>query len=187
MKLNNVDLDKHKAHFNAYNQQGLSLIELLVAIAIIAVVFLIIAMGEVSSFTTLDKSIELRDAKTFAYRTLEDKYQEFIFDVVNANSIDASKSKFDEYLACQEGVSGCSGSDSYENYTVNWQLISEKALNSSNSVDKEGLVLLEVQVDWKEKDKQYSFSLADYLSCVQILNSDGSTVCPTPAIPEGHE
>ncbi len=179
-------VNKQRAYLSPCSQEGMSLIELLVAIAIITVVFLVIAAGQISSFASLRKSVELKEAKTFAYRILEDKYQELIFEALNASGTDTPESKFKKYLDCQLGTAGCSGTDIYKNYTVAWQLTNQNDANSV-SVDKEGLVLLEVQVDWQEKGEQRSFSLANYLSCMHVVDSNGSTVCPAPAIPQGHE
>ncbi len=167
------------------NQEGMSLIELLIGIAIITVAFLLIAIGQVFSFTSLRKSVELENARTFTSRILEDKYQELIFKTLSASGTNTPKSKFQEYLACQEGIAGCSGTDIYQHYTAHWRLTNPKS-SSKTSVDKEGLVRLEVQVEWKAKGKQHSFSLAKYLSCIYIVNSNGHTACPLPETPQGH-
>ena len=45
----------------------MSLLELIVALAIIAVVFLAIAGGQTSSFTSLRKSEKVKDVKTLAH------------------------------------------------------------------------------------------------------------------------
>ena len=186
MKATNININKQQTYLSFYHKQGMSLIELLIAIAIITIVFLVIAAGQISSFASLRKSVELKEAKTFAYRILEDKYQELIFEALNAKGSDTPESKFKKYLACEGATIGCSGTDVYKNYTVAWQLTNQNDANSA-SVDKEGLVLLEVRVDWQEKGKQRYFSLANYLSCMDVVTSSGSTVCPTPAIPQGHE
>ena len=190
-KLTGLSFPKAKSSFCA--QKGMTLVELLIGIVIVAVAFLAIGGAQMSSFTNLGKSVELKDAKTFAARILEDKYQSLIFDVLNASGSDTPESKFYDYLACSEVAfaaissndsNGCYGKDSYKNYyEVRWRLYNELDNNSDVPVDLEGVVLLEIKVDWTEDGKDYSFSLANYLSCVYIVNQDNTTICPTPRDP----
>ena len=178
-----------QAKSGLHNQKGMTLIELLIGITIITVAFLAMAGVQTSSFTSLGKSLELKDAKTFAARILEDKYQDLIFQVL---ADDYPEDKFDDYLACVETTfahisgndrDGCYGIDEHQDYDVKWRLYNELD-NGEVPIDLEGVVLLEIKVDWEEDGTDYSFSLANYLSCVYILYDDNTTICPEPTDPE---
>ena len=184
MKRKSVNSNFPKANLGFGDQRGMTLIELLIGIVVITVSFLAISGGQMASFTSLDKSVELKNAKTFAARILEDKYQDLISGVLNDSDPQA---KFDEYVDCtktdfadingEDTEGSCYGKDAYEDYSVKWRLSSEKE-NGYPLIDLEGLVLLEIKVDWTENGEEKSFSLANYLSCVYVITQENSNICP---------
>ena len=190
MKRNITNLSFSQSNSGPHNQKGMTIVELLIGLTIITVVFLAMAGAQMSSFTSLGKSVELKDAKTFAARILEDKYQDLISTIINASDPEA---QFNIYLGCNtktdfdsisgDYANGCDGYTEYQDYEVRWRLYSEQD-NGDVPVHLEGVILLEIKVDWEEDETDYSFSLGNYLSCVYIVNHDNTTICPVARDPE---
>ncbi len=189
MKRKSITLNFYQVETGLCGQKGLSLVELVVTLAIISVSFLTMFAAQMSSFTSLDKSLELKDAKTFATRILEDKYRELIYKILEDTDPEA---KFNSYVDNCKGKAlsdvtsndttyGCYGVDKYDNYKVAWRLESGK--DSVVPIGLEGTVLLELRVYWEENNQQHSFSLANYLSCTYVVRDDLNTICPTPRDP----
>ncbi len=164
----------------------MSLVELLIGISIITVVFLAIGGGQTDSFISLRKSSTVLEAKTFATRILEDKYQALIKNILDENDPEFA---FNEYLKCSEidfstinsnhnSSYSCYGIENYDDYDVTWRLSSQKDANNNPPIDLEGLILLEIQVDWEENGEDHSYGLANYFSCTYVVEDDNSNICP---------
>ena len=173
------------------DRRGITFVEIIMSILIITISFLAISAGQMSSFTSLRKSAEIKDVKTLANRILEDRYKDILSTILDDSDPDL---KFEEYVNCAEiafasisgdDPNGCYGIDtSYKNYKVTWRLQNEKTTDGIPPIPLEGLILLELVVDWEDKGEQHSLSLASYLSCVYVVNDDISTICPSPWDPE---
>ncbi len=173
------------------DQRGITFVETVMAILIITISFLAISAGQMSSFTSLRKSAELKDVKTLANRILEDKYKDILSAILDDLDPEA---KFEEYVDCAEiafedissdDANGCYGIDTtYKDYKVTWRLQNEKDLGGAVPISLEGLILLELKIDWEDKGEKHSLSLASYLSCTYVINDDISTICPAPWDPD---
>ncbi len=180
-----------QANLGLGDQKGMTLVELLIALVVIVISFLAISAGQMSSFTSLDKSVEIKNAKTFATRILENKYQDLVYNVLNPGVGETRQSEFDKYIACvkkdfaaiqgNDTEKGCYGIDTYKDYDVKWRLYNELD-NGEIPIDLEGIVLLEIKVDWTDNGEAHSFSLTNYLSCVYVVTNN-SNICPTPRDP----
>lgn len=189
--MNKRNLNKVSSGFRS--QQGMSLLELLVSLAVITVAFLALASAQITSFSSVRKATEFRDAKALTNRVLEAKYQELVNTILDSYDPVAT---FDQYLNCtntentplsdivnDDTDNGCYGTNSYEDYTVRWRL-STNAINGEVPIDEEGLIFLELQADWAGSNNNLSLSLINFVSCLHIVTADGETVCPAPRDPE---
>ena len=181
-------------------REGLTLLELLIALAVIAIVFLALASGQITSMQTTSSAREVADAKTFANRTLENIRADILQDLradVAAATTDADKQQ--AWLDAQYGT--CPGvgaseppysgsraalcvSDStvsplaYSFYDASWVI--GPPVSKPPPIEFEGLLQVNIRVDWTKGGTDKSLTLVDYISCSEV----DLDACPPPVDPD---
>lgn len=174
--------------------QGMSLLELIIALAVIAIAFFALALTQISSLTTTAHAREISDARTYANRVLETVRRDVTINVLNAGGIAARKAEWEKYAqgtcpvvtdppASAGTPAICKGTPTPEgNYTAHW-VVGPESGPTPVAVNDEGLLQVRMRVDWTKGGVQKTLSFVDYIGCGSI----DLDICPEPRIPAGHE
>ena len=190
---------------------GLTLLELLIALAVIAIAFLALAAAQLGSLSTTANARDISNAKTFGNRMLEEARRDTLLTIKAAGgtsgsvNVDLQRAKWDEYEACPDvttsmptaspnGSAHCHGGSTSDSiYSASYVIgpestppdVDPAAGNYSELVDirNEGLLHIRMRVDWTKGDAAKTLSFVDYVSCAEV----DLRVCPEPATPSGHE
>lgn len=165
------------------SMKGLSLLELLIALSVIAIVFLALASGQITSLKTTASSHDIAAAKTFANRQMEGVRKGIILGVLNASDQEVEWNKY--YNAdCPADYPGlCKGSIANSSgYTSRYEIGPE---NANKTVTDEGLVQIRMEINWNRGGQTGILNIVDYVSCAEILLSlcpseDGDFIDPAP-------
>lgn len=155
-------------------EQGLSLIEVLVALSIISIVFLALAMSQVFGFRTARDSLEASTARDLASRQIE---------VIRSYG-------YASYAGCPTSMpSGtvapiCSGSEtdtSNPGYTVAWEITN--APPGIPTTTPPALLGVRVETQYGPQSNRRAYTLASYLSCADAGNLSVTNVpCPETSL-----
>ncbi len=168
------------------SERGVTILELLVALVIIAVAFFAIAAAQLGSLSATSNAREISGAKDFGNKQLEGVREKILLDVLSA---DNSRAAWETYAdACPvvqdppaaAGVDAlCKGRAAGGRYTAQWVLGPE---NGAPKASEGALVQVRMKVTWATGESQKELGLMSYLSCVDVdrkANRDLS-VCPVP-------
>ncbi len=164
----------------------MTILELLVALVIIAVAFFAIAAAQLGSLSATSNAREISGAKDFANGQLEGVRQEVLLDVLSAPDPQTAWRKYADGGCpvvqdppAEESVNAfCKGSAAQGGkYTAQWVLGPESDAGASEGA----LVQVRMRVSWVVGENQKELGLISYLSCVEVDQKvDGSSVCPVP-------
>ena len=168
------------------SERGVTILELLVALVIIAVAFFAIAAAQLGSLSATSNAREISGAKDFANGQLEGVRREILLDVLSAPDPRAAWRKYADGGCpvvqdppAEEGINAfCKGSAAQGGkYTAQWVLGPESDAGAS----KGALVQVRMKVLWATGENQKELGLVSYLSCVEVDQKvDGPSVCPVP-------
>ncbi|HEX7005090.1 MAG TPA: prepilin-type N-terminal cleavage/methylation domain-containing protein [Trueperaceae bacterium] len=189
------------------DSRGLTILEVLVALSVIAIAFLALAMAQITNLKATVRTQAITELKAAANVVLEEKMS----DVLRADSYETEPAAYDLADEYEEGMIrylrfwfldyyyGCSSrpvpsglraldetvvcydedSDRFENIEITWQL------KGREQIEGEGLLDIIVTAT---HDSGSSLTIGDVVSCYAVYPSPSSEVpmpCPEPADPNG--
>lgn len=152
------------------NAQGLSLIEVLVAFAVISIVFMALAMSQLTGFRATRDSVEASTARDLASRQIEiirgygyaTYAQRTTVLGIFAGCATTSPTGSSAELDVPAPFPNCTGSDSditnFPGYTVSWTIAPSDDVRTTDPP-----ALYDVDVTVSRDD--FTYTLASYLSC----------------------
>ena len=169
------------------SERGVTILELLVALVIIAVAFFAIAAAQLGSLSATSNAREISGAKDFANGQLEGVRREILLDILSAPDPRAAWRKYAD-SGCpavqdppaEESINAfCKGSAAQGGkYTAQWVLGPE---DGAPKASEGALVQIRMKVSWATGENQKELGLVSYLSCVEVDQKvDGPSVCPVP-------
>lgn len=159
------------------NNRGISLIEVLIAFAIITIVFVALAMSQVLGFRVTHDSVQVAEARDIATEQLE-IIRGFGFPYYQTcPDTDPTVGP-----ACQNASFPAGDTVANHNaYTMRWNITNAPVDEAGNPINPSGtdggvaLVGVEVVVSWRDD----SYVLSTFLSCADADEFSSSTVpCP---------
>ena len=189
--------------------EGLTILEVLVALSVIAIAFLALAMAQITNLKATVRTQSITDMKAAANIVLEEKMadvleaevvnssQEYDIEDVYEDSDEVEHTRYlrfwflDYYYGCSTRTPpspfrtlrsvDCQPDtpESFENISVDWEYVGRSGL------DGEGLLDIIVTAT---HDSGASLTIGDVVSCYAVYPSPSSEVpmpCPTPADPNG--
>ena len=170
----------------SFNERGVTILELLVALVIIAVAFFAIAAAQLGSLSATSNAREISGAKDFANGQLEGVREKILLDVLSASNPKAAwKTYADACPVVQDPPAGagvdalCKGRGAQGRYTAQWVLGPE---NGAPRASAGALVQVRMRVAWATGETQKELGLISYLSCVEVDQKANRnlSVCPVP-------
>ena len=168
------------------SKKGVTILELLVALVIIAVAFFAIAAAQLGSLSATSNAREISGAKDFANGQLEGVREKILLDVLSASN---PRAAWETYVdACPvvqdppaaAGVDAlCQGHATGGRYTAQWVLGPE---DGAPRAAEGALVQVRMKVVWATGETQKELGLMSYLSCVDVDQkmNRALSVCPVP-------
>lgn len=156
------------------SQEGLSLIEVLVAFSIVSIAFLALAMSQILGFRTTRDSLDAATA-----RDLASEQMEIIRSYGYASY--AERPGPPAFAGCPTASSAdappCSGSKVKGNYTVRWEIT--KTSSAFRATTPPALLSVTVETDYGVEAERRTYTLASYLSCADASDLSVTSVpCP---------
>lgn len=155
------------------SQQGLSLIEVLVAFSIVSIAFLALAMSQILGFRTTRDSLEAATARDLASEQME---------VIRSYG-------YASYQGCPDisppaPAPACSGSandTSNPGYTMTWSVMN--APSGTPVTTPPALLGLMVEMQHGPESNRRTYTLASYLSCADTSDLSVTSVpCPEDSL-----
>lgn len=144
------------------SNQGLTLIEVMVALVFTGIAFTALAMSQVTGFRVTRSSQEAAIAKDLAMRQME-TFRGYGFDpFVMCPTIDADTYKPGTYA----GYPSCEGtemSSDHPRFTIDWSLSNRP--QGTKLMSPPALVETKITVSWDDKGRTRDYFLTSYMSC----------------------
>lgn len=176
---------------------GLSLLELLIALAVIAIVFLALLSGQITGIRTTAGARDIADAKTFANRSVESVRQDITKQILTAAAPATPESVWDDFYgsSCPEPADTAppatastpaecrgAGTSSSGVYSQEWVVGPKSATIDTTNLTDEGVLEIRMRVDWT-KGGAKTLSIVDYISCTEFIDV-APEICPEPFGPD---
>lgn len=155
------------------SNQGLTLVEVLVALVFTGVAFTALALSQVTGFKVTRSSQEAAVARDLATKQLE-LFRSYGFEPYSeCSTFDPEDQGFVGFPPCEATVT----SDEYPRFTIHW-LITDRP-RGTPLMSKPALLEIQVEVTWDDK----SYELTSYLSCGDPGEYATTKVpCPTESL-----
>jgi len=162
--------------------EGMTILELLIALVVITVALFALAYAQLGSLSTTAQARDISAAKEFANRTLETARNAIVADIDtndnwNSYYLAVSGCKKVALPAAANTPNYCKGEMTSGIYSAQW-VVGPLSDAVPIAVPDEGLLQLQMQVDWNRNGAK-SLSFFDHITCGEIRLS----LCPTPDDP----
>lgn len=180
------------------NAQGLSLLEVLIAFAVVSITFLALAMSQLTGFRVTRDSAEAATARDLASRQIEIIRGYGYATYGKRTAVTATGTVTTPYEGCPTNPAGssaeldsaspfpnCAGSDiaitNFPGYTVSWAVAPSADAAPTGGAPTDPPALYNVNVTVTRDD--FTYVLASYLSCADAgETSNTGIVCPAGSL-----